>query len=170
MAGLTERVEKSIVAVEGGSSFASGGPCWKPGFVMTVAHTIRREDDIKVTWGANRTLGATLAGRSWRSVARAEPEFMFRWARSARPRTPGARGGAAGSTAIGVDADGPAEQAGVLIGDLVVAINGVPTPSVNEARAQLDILPPGSAATLALIRAGEPLDLIVTVQERPHRR
>lgn len=65
-----------------------------------------------------------------------------------------------------VDA-GPAERAGALVGDIIVALDGKP---VQEPEALITLLRAersGSSATLTVIRGTEPRDIAVTVGERP---
>jgi serine protease DegQ len=77
-----------------------------------------------------------------------------------------AAGQAAGLLVVGVEAGSPAERAGVLLGDLVLALDGQPL------RHPADLLPLleedriGTAGALRLLRAGEVRDLQVTVGAR----
>jgi len=67
----------------------------------------------------------------------------------------------------GVERNGPAEKAGVKPGDVLVAVNAMPTP---DAPAMLDAvaeLKPGSQATLKLRRDQKALEVQVTVAKRP---
>jgi hypothetical protein len=58
-----------------------------------------------------------------------------------------------------VAAGGPAEQAGILKGDLITAINGQPSmpERLSDARVLLRSLPAGSTVSLSLLRDGKPL-------------
>jgi S1-C subfamily serine protease len=56
-------VGKAVVAVHARHRFASSGVHWMPGIVVTADHTIRRDDDIKITTPSGATLAAELAGR-----------------------------------------------------------------------------------------------------------
>jgi S1-C subfamily serine protease len=71
-----------------------------------------------------------------------------------------------GLLVVTVEAGGPAEAAGVLLGDVLIAFGGEPVRDPGELR---DLLGPesvGQATALRIIRGGEPLDLTVTVAER----
>ena len=71
-----------------------------------------------------------------------------------------------GLMVVTVEAGGPAEQAGLLLGDVLVAFGGEAVRDPSELR---DLLGPervGQATALRVIRGGEPLDLTVTVGER----
>jgi S1-C subfamily serine protease len=70
---------------------------------------------------------------------------------------------------VGVTADGPAAQAGVIVGDVILALDGHPIGAPEDL---LDLLAGdrvGKPATLHLLRGGSPTDLSVTVGERPVR-
>jgi S1-C subfamily serine protease len=70
---------------------------------------------------------------------------------------------------VGVTAEGPAAQAGVIVGDVILALDGHP---INAPEDLLDLLAGdrvGQSAQLHLLRGGAPIDLSVTVGERPAR-
>ena len=70
---------------------------------------------------------------------------------------------------VGVTAGGPAAQAGVIVGDIILALDGHPISAPEDL---LDLLAAdrvGKSATLHLLRGGSPTDLSVTVGERPAR-
>src|SRR5262245_47079865 len=54
---------KSIVAVDGRSGHTSSGIVWRADSILTAAHTIRHERDIRVIVGPGRSVQAQLAGR-----------------------------------------------------------------------------------------------------------
>lgn len=62
-----------------------------------------------------------------------------------------------GFAVVYVAPGGPAEQAGVLKGDTITAIDGKPAQpeELSDARALLRTLPPGTTVTLSLVRAGQ---------------
>lgn len=53
----------AIVAIHARRRIPSSGLHWRPGIVVTAHHTIRRDDDIVVTFEGGREVKATLAGR-----------------------------------------------------------------------------------------------------------
>jgi S1-C subfamily serine protease len=67
---------------------------------------------------------------------------------------------------VTVEPGSPAEQAGLLIGDLIVALAGQPVTDVDALRAQLGADRLGKALPIKLLRGGEPRDVSVTVGER----
>ncbi len=76
-------------------------------------------------------------------------------------------GGGLGLMAISVDAKGPGAAAGVKQGDVIVAWNGEPLRGVHHLMRLLGPDSVGATVKLSLRRAGEPLELTVTVGERP---
>ena len=62
--------------------------------------------------------------------------------------------------------DDRAWQAGILIGDLIVSINGQSVTGVDGLRSALAGAVPGQPLALKLLRGGEPTDASVTVGER----
>lgn len=75
----------------------------------------------------------------------------------------------AGLIVLGVESGGPAEQGGLLVGDVVVSFGGAP---VRDPADVLSLLEPdrvGQAVTARVVRAGALADVLVTVGERPRR-
>jgi len=64
---------------------------------------------------------------------------------------------------------GPAEQAGVLIGDVLIELDGKPCGDLDELHNALGSASVGQQMRLALIRGGERAECLVTVAERPQR-
>jgi len=67
----------------------------------------------------------------------------------------------------GLQADGPAQKAGVHSRDVIVEIGGRPTPDVPQLLARIAELKPGSSAHLKLWREGKLREVDVTVARRP---
>ncbi|SCK51543.1 serine protease, S1-C subfamily, contains C-terminal PDZ domain [Variovorax sp. HW608] len=72
-----------------------------------------------------------------------------------------------GAMVMGIDRDGPGAKAGVRQGDVILAWNGEPVRSVHMLLRSLGPASVGTAVTLSLRRAGEPLELPIAVGERP---
>src|SRR5216117_311939 len=70
---------------------------------------------------------------------------------------------------LNIRSDGPAGAAGVVIGDLIVAIDGH---AITEPEDLVAVLRPdrvGQVVAVSILRGGEPRELRVTVGERPQR-
>ncbi len=63
-------------------------------------------------------------------------------------------------------ADRPAEKAGVQPGDVILSVDGTPTPSGNDLVAKISETPIGQTVKLHLLRDGKELDLKVPVGDR----
>ena len=70
---------------------------------------------------------------------------------------------------LGVSKDGPAAQAGVLMGDILVALDGAPVAGMSQLAGLLGPDAVGKQIELRLIRAGRAQSLNATVGERPPR-
>jgi S1-C subfamily serine protease len=75
--------------------------------------------------------------------------------------------GGIGAMAISVDAKGPAAAAGVRQGDIIVVWNGEPIRGVHHLVRALGPDSVGASVRLSLRRAGEPVELTLTIGERP---
>ena len=82
------------------------------------------------------------------------------------PRRPNAAK-TSGVLIAGVERDGPAEKAGVKAGDVLLAVNAIPTPDTGAMLDAVAELKPGSQASLQLRRDRKEFDLQVTVVKRP---
>jgi len=70
-----------------------------------------------------------------------------------------------GATIMGVSPGGPAAEAGLATGDVIVALNGEPTTGPNAARAVVDhmaTVKPDSKVTVKVMRDGKPREFQVT--------
>src|ERR1700676_4801169 len=63
LAATAERAGRSVVAVNARWRNASSGVIWRDGVIVTADHTIRREEEIRITLPDGRTAAAELAGR-----------------------------------------------------------------------------------------------------------
>jgi S1-C subfamily serine protease len=71
-----------------------------------------------------------------------------------------------GLLVVTVEAAGPAEKAGLLLGDVILAFGGEPVRDPVELRDLLGSERVGQQATLRIVRGGEPRELTLTVGER----
>ncbi|MFN9642136.1 MAG: S1C family serine protease, partial [Pirellula sp.] len=63
--------------------------------------------------------------------------------------------------------ESPAEEAGLEIGDRVIAVNGVPVKGVDDTIFRIGSSPPGSTVELELERNGEKQAIKVKIGQRP---
>lgn len=68
---------------------------------------------------------------------------------------------------LSLEAGSPAETAGLLIGDIVVAFSGQPVQAPDDLQSLLASTAIGAATTVALLRGGQPLDLAISPSDRP---
>ena len=64
-----------------------------------------------------------------------------------------------------VNAGGPADQAGVKTGDVIVQVNGKDVNDSNNLRNEIAGMQPGTVVTLSVVRDGKPLELRVKLGE-----
>src|SRR5262245_27896868 len=69
-----------------------------------------------------------------------------------------------------IEADGPAARAGVMLGDVLVALEGRPLRDPGDIQAILAGRRVGTAVRAGILRAGTPLDVTITLGERPSQR
>ena len=72
-----------------------------------------------------------------------------------------------GALVTDVGADSPAAKAGLMSGDVIVAVNDKPVTSADNLRVMISQLRPGSQAKLKIYRNGTPKTIVVTLGERP---
>ncbi len=74
----------------------------------------------------------------------------------------------AGAIVIDVAGDGPADRAGLLIGDILLGLGDHLIEDADDVQTALGGASVGTVQSLHVLRAGEPRELRVTVGERPH--
>jgi len=72
-----------------------------------------------------------------------------------------------GLLVVGIEADGPAERSGVMLGDLLLAISDTTLHDVEDLQRSLHGFTVGETVLLAMVRAGARRTVEVTVGERP---
>lgn len=72
-----------------------------------------------------------------------------------------------GLLVVMVEPGSPAEQAGLFIGDVLVSLGGATLTETDDLHAQLGGERIGQPTPVTVLRGGEPLDLTVTIGERP---
>ena len=68
---------------------------------------------------------------------------------------------------LSVEADGPAEKGGLMLGDTLLALDGAPVRHLDELLGMLSGERVGTSAKVRLLRGGETKELKVTIGERP---
>jgi S1-C subfamily serine protease len=76
--------------------------------------------------------------------------------------------GRAGALINEVISGGPADKAGLQVGDLVVAVNGKKVQSMDDLAAQVRLLGPGQRAALTVVRDGKEQTVTATLTTRPN--
>jgi S1-C subfamily serine protease len=62
-AEAVERVSPRVVAVDARPRVRTSGVIWRPGIIVSTNHTIRRDEEITISFSDGRQMKATLAGR-----------------------------------------------------------------------------------------------------------
>lgn len=74
-----------------------------------------------------------------------------------------------GVIVISIESGGPAEKAGLFIGDIIVTLDGTPVTDTDAVQGLLGPDRIGSALRAKVARGGQPVDVTITVGERPQR-
>jgi serine protease Do len=72
-----------------------------------------------------------------------------------------------GALVADVSADGPADRAGVLTGDIIVKVDGKPVRDDSDLNLVIAAKPPGTAVHVAAYRAGREREFTITLIEEP---
>lgn len=93
LAGAVERAGRATVAIHARPRIPSSGVHWRAGIIVTADHTVKRDEEITVTFGDGRTAPAVLAGR--------DPATDLAVLRSEHTTAPAAELGDAASIKVG---------------------------------------------------------------------
>ncbi|HTM47994.1 MAG TPA: S1C family serine protease [Bryobacteraceae bacterium] len=77
--------------------------------------------------------------------------------------------GAGGVIVLSVEPGGPSERAGLLMGDILVALDGKPVADTDDVQSVLEPDYVGRSVKASLVRAGALADAAITIGERPRR-
>ena len=77
--------------------------------------------------------------------------------------------GEAGGLVNEVVSGGPADKAGLQVGDLVVSVNGNKVQSMDDLAAQIRLLQPGQSVQLGIVRDGKQQTIKATLTNRPNK-
>ena len=72
-----------------------------------------------------------------------------------------------GLIVLSVETNGPAASGGILIGDILVSLNGQAVADTDDVQTALESSAPGQAAAVGLLRGGASQQIQITVGERP---
>lgn len=72
-----------------------------------------------------------------------------------------------GVIVAGVVSGGPASQAGLEPGDVLLAVDGQPILDARSAMSEIASIPPGTSLPLTIVRSGERMEMTLEVGERP---
>lgn len=75
-----------------------------------------------------------------------------------------------GMMMLSVEADAPADKAGITIGDILLALGDTPVTGADNMQATLGGMEVGSAVKVKILRGGEIKELELTLGERPTRK
>jgi Do/DeqQ family serine protease len=75
-----------------------------------------------------------------------------------------------GAVVSSLDPEGPASEAGLRRGDLIVSFKGRPVATDDELRTQMSRLKPGDRTTLGVLRGGRRLDVDLVLSEPPQEQ
>ncbi len=74
-----------------------------------------------------------------------------------------------GVIVVNVEPDGPSDRAGVLLGDVLVAIGGKPVSDTGDVQSMLGPERVNQTVTVQIIRGGAPIEIAIIVGERSQR-
>lgn len=74
-----------------------------------------------------------------------------------------------GLIVVSVENGGPAEKGGMFVGDVLIALGGTPVSDTDAVQSALDPEQVGKSIAARVLRGGRPVDLSLTVGERPQR-
>ena len=82
-------------------------------------------------------------------------------------RLPEQAGQETGLLIVNVESESPAGRGGLLVGDILLGIQGTPTRNASDLQAGLGPERVGATVSLQLLRGGAPQEVTVTLGERP---
>ena len=89
---------------------------------------------------------------------------------SVQVQKPAGKADLAGGTCLivlNVEPDGPAAKSGVLVGDLIAALDGTPVRETDDVQRLLGPEHVGKGVKASILRGGNPIEVTITVSERP---
>jgi S1-C subfamily serine protease len=77
--------------------------------------------------------------------------------------------GQIGLVILSLEPNGPAAKAGIVVGDVLLTLNGQRVEDTDDVQAQLGPDSVGKTIVAGILRGGAPMDIPVTPAERPVR-
>jgi len=74
-----------------------------------------------------------------------------------------------GVIVLGIEPESPAHRGGLIVGDVITAVDGTRVEDVSDLHARIGGATVGGSVTVALVRGGAPVEMKVTLGERPER-
>jgi S1-C subfamily serine protease len=74
-----------------------------------------------------------------------------------------------GVIVLSVQPQGPAEKAGIILGDIFLTINGKPVQDIDDVQQALATTGIGDTLAVTLLRGGERTERSIVVEERPRK-
>ena len=143
----------------------SGGPLVDTAGRVLGMHTValHRRSGVTIPNATIERISATLLahGRMRRGFLGIEPRPV-----RLGPVMEQAVGQGIGLLLLSVEPDSPAHHGGLLVGDILLSVDGRPVPSPRDLMAVLMGEQIGRALTVQLLRGGQPRDVTVTIGER----
>src|SRR5438046_2572902 len=173
IAALVEKASKSVVQVDARRGRAGTGIVWDSGLVLTANHVVQQEDDIEVGVDEKRTK-ATVVGRDpVNDVALLKVDGRIKRpyrgiGKQEAPLPEAVKGRVnqdSGLLIVAGEPQSPADKAGLMQGDTLVALDGTATKSLEDLYSGLRKIKVGASQTVKVVRAGEVKEFPVTVGE-----
>jgi S1-C subfamily serine protease len=108
----------------------------------------------------DQILSGRQPGRGYLGVGMQPVRLSESLCRAANVDAPG------GVIVVAVEPDGPAEKAGLYVGDIIVGFDGTPVEDTDDVLAQLGSDRVGAAIRLRVVRGGQVVEPTVTIGER----
>jgi serine protease Do len=160
---LIERAIEHTAPLPRGSG---GGPLVDPDGQILGLNAIRRDEGLIVAWPAAvlRDRVAALASGAATAPPRLGVALVGAW-QTRRLRASVGLEPVDGLLVRGIEPDSPAEQAGVLRGDVIVAVEGSPVTDPDTLYAALDSAA-GREITLTVLRGSQELTLTTHIEDK----
>src|SRR3990172_3870228 len=170
---LAETVEKagtSVVRVDGRRRLPASGIVWNAeGVIITSHHVLESDEGIQVGFPNGETVPAELVGRDHTTdlaVLRAQTGGVGAPHRMKKEEI----GREIGLLLVSVEPESPAEKGGLILGDVIIGIEGDPVQSLDDLMGGLGGERVGESTQITVLRGGVVKQVSVVPGERPEWR